>query len=70
MTGKIVRRCCICEHDLCNHIDEGTGWRCHALGQDAYQCECFLRKERGYISYYDLDLRIEKHADEFKEGKG
>lgn len=52
--------CCACHHKLSSHIDEGDGWRCHSLGQDALQCECFLRKDRTEqdgISFYDLKKR-------------
>ena len=67
---ELCNVCCVCGNKICNHVDEGTGWRCHALGLDAYQCECFLRKDRGYINYYDLRLREKQHVKEFKEGKG
>ncbi len=61
--------CCVCGHPLAMHIDEGDGWRCHCLGPDGYQCECFLRKNRadGDISYYSLKKRIEQFKREFKE---
>lgn len=51
--------CCLCIHKLSSHIDEGDGWRCHSLGQDAFQCECFLRKDRAEnnIQYYNLKKR-------------
>lgn len=70
--------CCVCGHALDNHIDEGEVWRCHSLGQDFYQCECVLRKDRGFftvetadpISYYDMKRRANKHLQEFKEGRG
>jgi hypothetical protein len=50
------------------HIDEGDGWRCHGLGSDGYQCECFLRKRKakGDISYYSLGKRIEEFKMELK----
>ena len=52
--------CCVCGHKLRSHIDEGDGWRCHSLGSDGLQCECFLRKDRaeGDIEYYELSRRI------------
>lgn len=52
------RTCCCCGHPLHTHVDEGDGWRCHCLGQDTYQCECFLRKRYKSINGYDLDKRI------------
>lgn len=63
--------CCCCGHELCWHIDEGDGWRCHLLSSDLYQCECFLRKGR-YESKdgYDLKSRVDQHIKEIKEGKG
>ncbi len=48
--------CCVCGHQLNDHLDESNGWRCHSLGQDYYQCECWLRKDRTNnegIDYYD-----------------
>jgi len=59
------KQCCICGHMLRKHVDEGDGWRCHSIGRDGFQCECFLRKDmaEGNIEYYDLDRRI----DEFKK---
>ena len=68
--------CCVCGHVLRNHVDEGNVWRCHSLGQDFYQCECVLRKNRATtkatdpISYYDLRRRANKHLREFEEGRG
>jgi len=49
------------------HIDEGNGWRCHAL-MLGYQCECFLRKgkAKGDISYYSLRKRVEEFKRELK----
>jgi hypothetical protein len=66
--------CCVCGHKLDNHIDEGEVWRCHSLGQDAYQCECALRKGRTLedepdaIEQYDLQKRIDEKIQELKEG--
>lgn len=62
--------CCVCGHKLSAHIDEGDGWRCHALGPDAYQCECFLRKDRveGNITEYSLEQRTAQHKKEYDEG--
>lgn len=61
--------CCVCGHPLSMHIDEGDGWRCHALGPDGYQCECFLRKgkAKGDISYYSLERRVEEFKKELKK---
>ena len=57
--------CCVCFHDLSHHIDEGEGWRCHWLGRDGYQCECYLRKDKDIsIKTYDLKARIEEHRKE------
>ena len=65
--------CCVCGHELGNHIDEGDVWRCHSLGQDFYQCECVLRKDKSFldldndINYYDLKRRIKKQIMEAKK---
>jgi hypothetical protein len=61
--------CCVCHHRLDTHIDEGAGWRCHALGGDGYQCECWLRKDRAEddISYYDFEERMKEHLSELHE---
>lgn len=59
--------CCVCNHSLDNHIDEGDGWRCHSLGQSGMQCECYLRKDRTQSEgkkYYDLYRRLKEY---FKE---
>ncbi len=75
-TNQTLRgKCCVCHHNLITHIDEGNGWRCHSIGADLYQCECFLRKgrlgkERSNLHYYDLGLRRREHLREFKEGRG
>jgi len=76
--------CIVCGHSLSNHIDERDVWRCHSLGQDFYQCECALRKDRSAswegrllsvhigepdISYYDLKKRIKKQSQESKSFK-
>ncbi len=60
--------CTVCGHKLTTHIDEGGVWRCHSLGQDFYQCECALRKDRaeGNIFYYDLKKRIKEQIEEGK----
>jgi hypothetical protein len=62
--------CCCCGHSLDHHVDEGTGWRCHSLGRDFYQCECFLRKDRyeDGIKGYDLQKRIDSYEKETREG--
>jgi len=59
--------CCVCGHKLSVHIDEGEGWRCHSLGSDGFQCECFLRKDRaeGNMEYYELSRRIEEFKKTF-----
>ncbi len=61
-------KCCVCLHDLGEHIDEGNIWRCHSLGIDGYQCECALRKDRreNNISFYDLARRTKEQMDELK----
>lgn len=61
--------CCVCGHPLWMHIDERNGWRCHALGPDGYQCECFLRKDKakGDISYYSLEKRVKEFKRELKK---
>jgi hypothetical protein len=60
--------CCVCGHPLKDHVDEGDGWRCHCLGPDTYQCECWLRRDRaeGDIKYYDLDRRAVEALDELR----
>lgn len=65
-------RCCACGHSLDSHIEEKAGWRCHSLGPDGYQCECFLRKgryEEG-LEGYNLARRVEQHKKELEEGWG
>lgn len=72
--------CCVCGHKLGNHVDEGSIWRCHSLGQDFYQCECALIKDKSKplegksphirigeptISYYDLKRRLKKLISEY-----
>lgn len=54
--------CCVCEHPLESHIEEGDGWRCHHLGKDGYQCECFLRKARADndIAFYSKEKRLQE----------
>ncbi len=61
--------CCVCEHELVLHLDEGDGWRCHSLGKDGYQCECWLRKKHSGedLSYYDLKLRIENQIEDLNK---
>ena len=63
--------CTVCGHKLDNHVDERDGWRCHSIGQDFYQCECYLRKGRydEGIEGYDLKTRLLGNPDlkEFKE---
>lgn len=63
--------CTVCGHPLCAHIDEGEGWRCHCIGADTYQCECYLRKAKadGVISWYDLHLRMKEAKLEMR-GQG
>ena len=59
--------CCVCGHTLGIHIDEGEGWRCHALAGDGYQCECWLRKGRfADISGYSLGLRMRRHLEDLR----
>ena len=59
--------CCVCGHHLGTHIDEGDGWRCHSLGEDGYQCECYLRKRGDRdIRFYSLERRISENAELLK----
>lgn len=60
--------CCLCRHEFRFHVDEGNGWRCHCLGYDGFQCECWLRKDHGDgdIKFYDLKSRIEEHIKELE----
>jgi hypothetical protein len=60
--------CCVCGHPLSMHIDEGNGWRCHAISYGC-QCECFLRKDRAnsVISYYSLKKMIEQFKRELEK---
>lgn len=57
--------CCVCGHDLDFHIDEGDGWRCHSLGDDWFQCECWLRKDEIADTklFYDLKNRIDNNEE-------
>jgi len=59
MVESLEGICCVCGHKLHNHIDESNGWRCHSIGHDWYQCECWLRKDRadGDRNYYDCITR-------------
>lgn len=61
--------CVSCGHKLSMHIDEGDGWRCHSLGPDLHQCECYLRKNRaeGDISFYDLKERVKEMKEHLEE---
>ncbi len=61
--------CVLCGHKLSMHIDEGDGWRCHSLGPDFHQCECYLRKNRaeGDISFYDLKERVKEMKERLEE---
>ena len=61
--------CCVCGHDLDMHIAEESGWRCHALAGDGYQCECWLRKRRhnNTLQDYSLGKRTDAHIAELKE---
>lgn len=56
--------CVVCGHSLSSHVDEGDGWRCHSLGPDLKQCECFLRKRKDLgevdLNYYSLGRRLEE----------
>ncbi len=59
--------CCVCSHELSYHLDEKKGWRCHLLGQDGYQCECWLRKGRyESIEGYELHKRIKEMKEELR----
>lgn len=63
-----VERCCVCGHPLSSHIDEGNGWRCHSLGGDGYQCECWLRKAHANDKeYYNIEERIKEMSKELKK---
>jgi len=61
--------CCVCGHELAIHFDEGKGWRCHSLGRDGYQCECWLRKNqaKGNILFFDLNLRVKEQIKELEK---
>jgi len=60
--------CCVCLHELSYHFDEESGWRCHCLGKDGYQCECWLRKERfESIEGYEINRRIQEMKEELKK---
>jgi len=61
--------CCVCGHGLPAHIDEGCGWRCHSLGPDGFQCECYLRKIRGEggKNFYSLARRVAEMKKELEE---
>jgi hypothetical protein len=63
--------CCCCLHNITSHLDEGDGWRCHSLGQDAFQCECFLRKDKAEndVQYYNLEKRKIQMLKEIKGEK-
>ena len=66
--------CVVCGHPLSCHIDEGDGWRCHCLGADLSQCECYLRKYRDLlgevdITYYSLERRVEEMKKELFRSK-
>lgn len=63
--------CAVCGHLLEHHVFEKTGWRCHGIGHDSLQCECFLRATRaeGNISYYDL-LKRQNEYDCMGEAEG
>ena len=63
--------CVVCGHLLRSHLEEKEGWRCHTLGTDGYQCECFLRKgryEEG-LEGYSLERRTQRHSIELKEDR-
>jgi hypothetical protein len=57
--------CVVCGHLLGHHVFEKTGWRCHGIGHDSLQCECFLRATRaeGNIAYYDLIKRQKEYEN-------
>ena len=64
--------CCVCGHPLSYHFDEGKWWRCHGLGQDAYQCECRLFKDEEWgiepkLEDYDLDKRVQKQIEDLRQ---
>jgi hypothetical protein len=63
--------CCCCGHKLGQHIPETEGFRCHCLGSDGYQCECFLRYGRYAegLAGYDLKKRIQKFIEELRGDK-
>lgn len=60
-------KCIVCTCSLTSHIDEGTGWRCHSLGADLSQCECFLRKRepKDELDYYDIRKRCDEALGSF-----
>ena len=61
--------CIVCGHPLSAHLDEGNGWRCHCLGADLKQCECFLRKRAEGIEYYSYEKRVEQTLKEIERGE-
>jgi hypothetical protein len=66
ISGEI---CCICHHSLHYHLEELGGWRCHLLGSDGYQCECWLRPERADNNkdFYNLARRVQQHLNKLAE---
>jgi len=66
--GESHNTCCVCGHSLLDHIDEDYGWRCHRLGKDGYQCECYLRKVRGEgdKKFYSLSRRVAEMKKELE----
>ncbi|KXA98626.1 hypothetical protein AKJ39_01370 [candidate division MSBL1 archaeon SCGC-AAA259J03] len=66
-----MTKCCVCGHELNAHIDESDGWRCHLLGPDGFQCECYLRKDRvdGDIEFYSVEGRKERFLEELERAK-
>lgn len=63
--------CCVCGHGLSSHIDEDYGWRCHSLGPDGFQCECYLRKVRGEgdKKFYSLARRTAEMKKELEQSE-
>lgn len=63
--------CCVCGHLLKSHLIEKGGWRCHTLGPDAYQCECFLRIGRydEGLEGYGLEKRVKQHRLELEQDR-
>ena len=61
---KVPPYCCVCGHKLSNHFKEKGGWRCHEIARDFYQCECWLREQRGIVTVTLDNYDARKRAKE------